>query len=139
MIKWNEKEVLSKISKATQAASKEVANNFVADLKRNLSKVGGGGSIGGRIQKRKSKFKDGGYIAGVFCDDAGKFGKGNWENSDEGKLHFFEYGRSAPGKGRKHGGPQSVNERAQPPRSFIRPAKKKNQRKAKGIFLKHLT
>lgn len=76
----------------------------------------------------KSKYKDGGWVAGVFGDKSGE-----WTESVGGRAHFFEYGRSAPGHGKGKGGPQPVSQRAQPPRPFIRPARNRVKREIGGI------
>lgn len=80
----------------------------------------------------KSFYSDGGWVGGVFGRD------GDWTETIGGRAHFFEYGRSAPGKGRDFGGPEPSRKRAQPPRPFIRPAKNKIKRRLGGITSKEL-
>lgn len=82
----------------------------------------------------KSFWKDGGWVSGVFGTKTSP-----WEESVAGRSHFFEYGRSAPGKGKGHGGPQSVSQRAQRPRPFIRPARNQVKRELGGITGKELS
>jgi len=81
----------------------------------------------------KSFFKDGGWVFGVGDKS------GNWEDSTAGRAHFFEYGRSAPGMGRKSTGKAApIKWRAQPPRPFIRPARNAVKRALGGITSKEL-
>ncbi len=93
------------------------------------------GEMAGHFFDWESRYshKFGGWLVGL----AGRSGN-KWENSLGGKAHFFEYGRSAPGKGKAHGGPQSVRTRAQKPRPFLRPAKNKMKRKLGGITSQEL-
>ena len=82
----------------------------------------------------KSFYRDGGWVFGTFNKRRGK-----WEDSVGGRAHFFEYGRSAPGKGRgKTGKPQPVRQRAQRPRPFMRPARNRIKRRLGGITSQEL-
>ena len=83
----------------------------------------GTGEMEGSFGARASKYgKKGGWIYGTFGSNAG-----DWADTLGGRSQFFEYGRSAPGKGRpdKNRG-DWVNTGAvgdgQPPRPFMRPS-----------------
>ena len=84
----------------------------------------GTGEMKGSFQARRSKYgKKGGWIYGTF----GSGGGGKWEDSLGGRAVFFEYGRSAPGKGRparNRGSWKNTGARGdgQPPRPFMRPS-----------------
>jgi len=127
-VEWDQIKILNEITNAAQSASKEIATNTERDIRINLQRHGGGGSISNNINMVKSKFKGGGYLVGVMGPIVGK-----WEDSIEGKATFFEYGRSARGKAT-----QPTGQRPQQPRPFIRPAKTKNERKANPIYRKFL-
>jgi len=82
----------------------------------------------------KSFYKNGGWVFGVGNKE------GEWEDSPSGRAVFFEYGRSAPGFGRKSTGkPLPVKWRAQPPRPFIRPARNAVKRALGGITGRELS
>lgn len=84
----------------------------------------------------KSRYEDGGWLAAVAHSADTK-----WEDTVGGRAHFFEYGRSAPGKGRASSGtgkPQLVRERQQPSRPYMRPARNKIKRKLGGITAKEI-
>ena len=122
----------------TLMGCKDAAEKLVADAERRFKSKTlrtGTGVMEGGFFDFKSKFEDGGWVGGVFDKP------GEWTESVGGRAHFFEYGRSRPGFGKGHGGPQPVWLRklwGQPPRPFIRPAKNKIRRELGGIFSKEL-
>ncbi len=124
-------------------AMEKAAKALVADAKRRFmgkTKHGGTGEMAKGFFDFESFYKDGSWVGGVFGGNPGA-GEKNWEGSVGGRSHFFEYGRSQPGHGKKHGGPQPVWIRkllGQPPRMFMRPAKNAIKRKLGGITEKEL-
>lgn len=116
----------------------EIAAQRLVDLaESNYMRLSQGTGTGEMLQEFfdfKSMFKDGGWVAGVFGSKSGK-----WEDTVGGRAHFFEYGRSAPGKGKGHGGPQPKSKRAQPPRPFIRPARNRIKSELGGITSQEVT
>lgn len=122
------------LDSAIEATAKTMArvarNNFRAQTKGT-----GSGELVKTIKARKSKFKKskagggGGWIYGVLGNENPPGGSSSWKESAGGRAHFFEYGRSAPGKGRGHGGPQSIRQRAQRPRPFMRPTLAQGEKK----------
>lgn len=85
-----------------------------------------------------------GWVGGIFGSAVPKDNqktKSPWGNSVGGRAHFFEYGRSQPGFGKAHGGPQPIWIRrilGQPPRMFLRPAMNKVKRELGGITKKEI-
>ena len=137
---WHGKRIEKALNSISEDVSKDVANLVLSEAKKRLSQHDKtGGSIRKALGIRKSKFN--GYIVGVFGDDSPRnLPKGGnvtntWPYTLGGRAHFFEYGRSAPGKGKGKGRkPQSIEERPQPPRPFMRPAKKKGEREMPKIL-----
>ena len=123
--------ITAEMDEGLLAACQEAAELLVSDAeKRFKSKTAGSGT--GEMEAGffdfKSKFENGGWVAGVFGTP------GEWEESIAGRAHFFEYGRSAPGSGKKSAGkPQPIRQRAQRPRPFLRPARNKVKREFGGI------
>jgi hypothetical protein len=115
----------------------EIAAQRIVDLTEtkfmNLTQGSGSGEMLREFFDFKSFYKDGGWVAGVFGSKSGP-----WTETVGGRAHFFEYGRSAPGKGKGKGGPQPISQRPQPPRPFIRPARNQVKRELGGITGKEI-
>ena len=128
------------------------AEKMVADAERRfLSKVGATtkypsrstGRLGSIFKDWKSRYENGGWLGGIYGTNApiGKTpGSKNkdWEYTIGARAMYFEYGRSAPGRGKSKGGPQSVRQRPQKPRMFLRPARNKIKRELNGITGKEI-
>lgn len=81
----------------------------------------GTGQMAKSFASWQSRYKNGGWLFGVRGADIKP-----WTSSVGGRAHFFEYGRSAPGKGKtkvNRWKGQAVRQRPQPPRPFMRPAR----------------
>lgn len=134
-IEWHGNELMQVVVKASEEASKEIAEAIVKDAKNNLNrhirrtkKSKSRGTLGAHIQTRKSKFKDGGYLAGVFAKDFRP-----WEDTLGARAVFVEFGHAAPYKGRKYVTRKNIVKHI-PPRPFLRPAIRKHKRKVKRTF-----
>ena len=106
-IDWFGKEVLEATNKAMAEVSKEVAENVMADAKKILKRDAKTTTEKGLLSQfyiEKSKYKDGGYV--VWCQ-----GPKKWHPPFH--ASYLEMG--------------SFKDEAKP---FMRPAKKKNERKA---------
>lgn len=111
MIEWNGKEVLNAAVIILDKVTKEVAENVMKDAKRILRQKAETTSERGLLTQfdvRKSKYKDGGYL--VMCQ-----GPGNWHPPYH--ASFVELGTYKDD-----------------PKPFMRPARKKNIRKANQMF-----
>ena len=111
MIEWHEKEVMNAAKLVLKNVSKKVAENVMEDAKHVLKQKAKTTTDRGLLSQfdvRKSKFKDGGYL--VMCQGPGNF---------RGKYHasFVELG--------------TFKDIAKP---FMRPARKKNIRKANKMY-----
>lgn len=110
-------------------------NNF-----RALTKNTGTGQLLGDIKAIKGKYDETTWLYGVLGDINPPGGSDAWLKSTGGRAHFFEYGRSAPGRGRGSGfKPDPVSIRAQPPRPFMRTTIATGRRQLKGVTSKELT
>ena len=135
------KGITEEMDEGVLLAVQTAAEAMVADAERRfLSKVGktkypsqSTGELGTTFKDWKSKYENGGWLGGIIGTKTTP-----WEKSLGARAHFFEYGRSAPGKGKKHGGPQSVRQRPQQPRMFLRPARNKIKRELNGITGKEI-
>ena len=81
----------------------------------------GTGQMAKSFSSWKSRYKNGGWLFGVKGSSAGP-----WPETVGGRAVFFEYGRSAPGRGKTKSNrwkSQAVRQRPQPPRPFMRPAR----------------
>jgi len=118
---------------AEEMAAIEIVNLARANFDRKTQDLGTG-EMGAGFFDFKSFFVNGGWVAGVFDEDGPE-----WTETVGGRAAFFEYGRSAPGSGRKStGSAQASKERAQPPRPFIRPARNAVSKKYGGITSQQL-
>jgi hypothetical protein len=116
-----------------KAMAKVARSNF-----RHLSKGTGTGNLLRDIKAKKSSYKDGGWIYGVLGSYKPSPGSKLWLASTGGRAHFFEYGRSAAGKGKRHGGPQAIRKRPQPPRPFMRMTLVRGQKQLGSISTQEL-
>ena len=118
---------------ALEIAAKQLVDDAESRFMQLHQETGSGEMMQGFFDF-KSFFADGGWIAGVFDKP------GPWAESVGGRAHFFEYGRSAPGRGRESSGKADArSKRAQPPRPFMRPARNKMKRKIGGLIGKEVT
>jgi len=136
------KGITEEMDEGVLLAVQTAAEAMVADAERRYqSKVGATtkypsqstGELGTTFKDWKSKFENGGWLGGIIGTRTTP-----WEKSLGARAHFFEYGRSAPGRGKRHGGPQSVRDRPQQPRMFLRPARNKIKRELNGITGKEI-
>ena len=127
------------IDEATELTAKSMARLARTNFKR-MSRGHGGDSrrLVGDIKARKSKHKDGGWIYGVLGPYKPSPGSKFWLASTGGRAHFFEYGRSAAGKGKSHGGPQPISSRPQGPRPFMRQTMLTGQRQLEAVSSQEL-
>jgi len=115
-IEWNADDVLKKISSVTENVSKIVAKKIMSDAKKILKQKAKKTSERGLLTQfsiEKSRFKDGGYL--VWCQ-----GPKNW--TPPYHASFLEMG--------------TFKDDAKP---FMRPAKKRNERKANKMYKDELS
>ena len=113
-VKWFGDQVLNASKIVLKGVSKQVAENVMEDAKKILKQKAENTTAEGLLSQfyvEKSKFKDGGYI--VWCQ-----GPKNWNKPYH--ASFFELGTH-----------KTRNMAAHP---FMRPAAKKNNRKAQKMF-----
>lgn len=133
LLEWHDKEFLATVDAAVEVASREGAELVEKDMKR-LVPVDTG-ELRNAIKIKKSKFRDGGYIVGVFENNPpADFGK-----SLGAKALSVEYGHAGPGAatsatGKRIKGAAKVAR----PRPFIKPALHKNKRRIQKIFQDNL-
>jgi hypothetical protein len=111
IVEWNAGKVLKQTEKSVEKELFPAAQIIESAIKRKFRERTfgtGAGELLNAIGIRKSRFKGGGYIIGVFAQPTAK-----WEDSVGARAIFFEFGRAAPGQARS-------KVKAQPPRSFIR-------------------
>jgi len=134
-IKWHQKQVIKASAAAVDAACDEGADLVLADAKRLVPVKTG--KLRAAIQKRKSKFKDGGYIVGVFDDAAAG---GRWQDTLGARAVFVEFGHAGPGRGKGTVDPTGVKGKWEsgakvvPPKPFLRPALKKNRTRIRKLI-----
>jgi len=113
-LKWHAHEVMVEVNSIMKAVNKKVANNVMKDAIRILKHKATTHSERGLLKQfdvRPSKFKDGGYL--VYCQ-----GPGNWWPPYH--ASFVELG--------------TRKTRYMEAKPFMRPAYKKNIRKANRMF-----
>jgi hypothetical protein len=140
--------VLLAVKKAAEILLKDAKTKYLAtvgqDLKRNkrTGKVQysqSTGLLGRKMFAWKAKYGKIGWLAGIpykagpVKPRTTNSGNTDWEYSLGGRAHFREYGRSAPGRGKLHGGPDPVGKRAQKKKPFMRPARNRMKRALGGI------
>jgi len=111
IVEWNAGKVLNQTEKSVEKELFPAAQIIESAIKRKFRERTfgtGTGELLNSISIKKSKFKGGGYIIGVFGTPTAK-----WEDSLGARAIFFEFGRAAPGQARS-------KVKAQPPRPFIR-------------------
>ena len=111
MIEWHGKKVTNAAVAILGKVSKEVANNVMEDAKRILRRKAKTTSERGLLEQFEvvpSKYKDGGYL--VYCQGPGKW----WPPYH---ASFVELGTFKDD-----------------PKPYMRPARKKNKRKADRMF-----
>jgi len=125
-MEWYGDQVLNASKIVLKNVSKEVANNVMEDAKRILKQKADNTTVGGLLDQfsiQESKFKDGGYL--VYCQ-----GPKNWKP----KYHasFFELG--TPITGVHPYGNKKIPPVFLPAHPFMRPAARKNIRKATQMY-----
>ena len=133
---WDEAGFIAAVA-ATVEVAEEAGAEMVEKTARNyLSRAKGRGDdvphMAEALKTVKSKFKDGGYIVGVF-DSAPP---ANWADSVGARAVFYEYGHAAPytraaNKGHKK---RTAAELVTTPKPFLSAALKANRRKIKAML-----
>lgn len=124
-------------NRVTAKAMARVARN---NFRRKTQRLGTGETLRD-IRAKKSEYSDTGWIFGVLGESGGGRGSTRWTKTTGARALFFEYGRSAPGRGRDRGlrikaDPRS--QRAQPPRPFMRPTISEGRRRLFGTTSKEI-
>lgn len=139
VIKWNEKQIMQLVLKASNDAMKEgaeiVEKSAKQILRANIKKTEKStskGKLESHISTRESKFKDGGYIVGVFGENFEP-----WEKTIGAQSIFVEFGHASPYQGRKYKHRKDIVKHI-PARPFMRKALRKNERKILRLFNKKL-
>jgi hypothetical protein len=121
------------ITPAVKLTAKAMARVARANF-RKLTKGGGTGKLLRDIRAMPSKFNEQVWIYGVLGNTNPIGGSDAWLRSTGAHAQFFEYGRSAPGKGKRKGQKsQATKARPQPPRPFMRQTIREGQRKLEGV------
>lgn len=96
-VTWDGEKVMKQFKAELGQVTRESADLIARTARQGLMSNGSidSGETIGAIKIKRSKFKDGGYIVGVFGKESGK-----WVDSLGGRAVFIEYGHAAPGKGR---------------------------------------
>ena len=106
---------------------------------RKLTRGGGTGKLLRDIRAKPSKFSDTVWLYGVLGSTNPVGGTKAWLQSTGAHALFFEYGRSAAGRGKRKGQKsQAIKARPQPPRPFMRQTIREGQRKLEGVASKEL-
>ncbi|MCP4704011.1 MAG: hypothetical protein GY865_05320 [candidate division Zixibacteria bacterium] len=131
-IEWHGKKALVTIDSALGRVNKRVAQNIMEDAKRILkrkSKSRSETSLLEQFDVRKSKYKSGGYL--VYCQ-----GPGNWKPPY--RASFVELGgySSVYGTYKRKGAKslKGISPVYIEPKPFLRPAARKNKRKAQRMY-----
>ena len=123
---WEDKKLVARIKVACEEACREGAEAVAEDMRRKVPRKSG--ELASTIKTRKSKFKDGGWLAGIFHED-----NAVWEETMGARAIFVEYGHAAPYQGRKYAGKKNVVKYV-PAKKFIRPALRANRIKIVNNF-----
>jgi hypothetical protein len=111
IVKWRAKQVAEQTADTVEKQLLPAARIIEKHIKRKFKQRTfgtGTGELFASIDTKKSRFKHGGYIIGVFGQPTAR-----WEDSLGARAIFFEFGRAAPGHARS-------KVKAQPPRPFMR-------------------
>jgi HK97 gp10 family phage protein len=127
---WNDKELISQVETIAETVCEKGAELIAADMRRKVSVKTG--KLKKTIKTKKSEYKNGGYLAGVFYEDSAV-----WEETLGARAIFVEYGHAAPDLGRGNVKRKDIV-KSVPAYPFIRPAFKKNKRKIQKLFERHL-
>jgi hypothetical protein len=90
---------LEKVDRATNSVAYEGAKYAAGQMRRRASHDQ---RMKSAIKIKKSRFKNGGYVVGVF-DQSGR-----WEDSLAARAIYQSYGHAAPYGGRRHVGRRAV-------------------------------
>lgn len=121
IVSWRSKEVTDKVAGISNRELWPAAEIIHKHIKRKFQQRTygtGSGELFRSIKEQKSKYKNGGYIIGVFGRRTAQ-----WEDSVGARAIFFEFGRAAPGYGSRDtaaGRRARQANKVQPPRPFIR-------------------
>ncbi len=126
------------IEPAVKLTAKAMARLARANF-RKLTRGGGTGRLLRDIKAKPSRFDSKVWIYGVLGNVNPTGGTKAWLQSTGAHALFFEYGRSAAGKGKRKGQKsQAIKARPQPPRPFMRQTIREGQRKLEGVANKEL-
>lgn len=126
------------IAPAVRLTAKAMARVARANF-RKLTRGKGTGKLLRDIKAKPSKFSDKVWLYGVLGNVNPTGGSKAWLESTGAHALFFEYGRSAAGKGKRKGQKsQTIKARPQPPRPFMRQTIREGQRKLEGVASKEL-
>jgi len=131
-LEWQPGKIINAAMAAVEVSSEEGAKLVEKDMRR-FAPVDTG-EMRDAIEARASKFKNGGWIVGVFEQSP----PGKWEDSLGARAVFNEYGHAAPYKGRTEKGTKLGGAKIVPPRSFIRKALNRNKRRINKIYQEQL-
>jgi len=129
VIDWNGKEVLNAAKIVLKRVSKDVAEDVMEDAKRILKQKTGSSDLLKQFSVEKSIFKDGGYV--VWCQGPKKWWPPYRASFIELGAYSSVYGTYKRDGAKSLKGISPVYIEAKP---FMRPAGKKNKRKANKKF-----
>jgi len=129
-IRWNKSRVIAKVNDVCEKSCERGARIIAGKMRQKVPRRSG--KLARTIKVKKSKYRNGGYIVGVFHQDSGV-----WEETLGARAIFVEYGHAAPYKGRKYVGRKNVV-KAVARHSFMRPALKGSKQKIKRLFVNKL-
>lgn len=110
-IVWNGKKILDAMNKELEKACKvgagiirtKAIENLESNIIKNYETSSSTGALADTISIKKSTFKDGGWIVGVFDDPTGA-----WEDTFGAQAIYVEYGHAFPYQGRNYVGRKNV-------------------------------
>lgn len=123
-IEWHDGAVLREVGASVDFATEDGADLVLATA-RMLS-PDDTGEMGIALDKKKSKFEDGGWIVGVFDSSI----DGKWEDSLGARAVFYEYGHAGPGDAR---GPKVTE-----PKPFLKRSLHINKSRIRRLYLDSL-
>lgn len=132
-LKWHAHKVMVEVNSTMKDVSKKVANNVMKDAKqilRQKAKTKSESSLLDQFSVVKSKYKDGGYL--VYCQGPKKWWPPYHASFVELGAYSSVYGTYKRPKG--GGSLKGISPIYIKPKPFLRPAYKKNKRKADKMF-----
>lgn len=131
---WKDKEFLQAARAAVETASEKGADLVLRSAQRKVPVDTG--RLKRSLGKRKSKFRDGGWIVGVFDSTPG----GRWRDTMGARAVFVEYGHAGPGMGKGRRGSSGLGRiwkagsKVAEGKPFLKPALKRNKARINQIF-----